>query len=109
MKKYYRVKIGYGKDDFISIDESDLQKAIKVQISGKVALFKEGTISGNHIIAIVPDYNRMLGVNRDYQLTGEDYDRLGPKVLTDCSRLLETTKAEVEAQLTGRPVLALTN
>lgn len=77
--KYFRVKIGYGKDDFISVDETELPRAIIAQGTGRVAVFKEGTVAGNHIMAIVPDYQRALGFARDYQLSGEDYSELGSK------------------------------
>lgn len=101
--KYFRVKIGYGKDDFISIDETELPRAIIAQGTGRVAVFKEGTVAGNHIAAIVPDYQRALGYARDYTLNGEDYAELGTKKDEHLDMLVEATK---QANLTigsGKP------
>lgn len=75
--KYFKVKIGYGRDDFISIDETELELALRASGNGKMAVFKEGAISGNNIMAILPDWNKEMGWNRDYQLTGEDYELIG--------------------------------
>jgi hypothetical protein len=96
--KHFKVKIGFGKDDYISITEAELATAVRAQITGKVALFEEGSISGNNIIAITPDYNRALGYNRDYQLEGEDYKILGNRV-NEYRELLENTKIQVNQQL----------
>jgi len=94
--KYYRVKIGYGKDDFISVDETELERAIFAQGSGKVGVFKEGTVGGNHIMAIIPDYQRLMGWGRDYQLTGEDYDYVGKKERREHENFLIETKHKIE-------------
>lgn len=90
--KYFRVKIGYGKDDFISIDETELETAIRAQVTGKVAVFQEGTVSGNSIQAVVPDYNRVLGLNRGYSLTSEDYALLGAETIKQHRMALQKAK-----------------
>lgn len=90
--KYYRVKYGYGKDDFYSIPEEDLAKAMRAQANGTILICDEGTIAGNNIMGISPDYNRALGVNRDYALTGEDYNELGAATIKDHCNFFADTK-----------------
>jgi hypothetical protein len=102
-KKYFKVQKGYGADDYITIDESELPTAIRAQVTGKVALFTEGTVSGNHIISITPDFNRMMGWNRNYQLSGEDYSYIGNKLITECRNMLEEAKLQASAQLGSCP------
>lgn len=97
--KYFRVRIGYGLDNFISIDQTELAMALRAQITGRVGLFKEGTVTGKNIISITPDYNRMEGYNRDYQLNGEDYERIGKEKLDEYRKFLEKTKNEVDLAL----------
>ena len=92
---YFKVQKGYGADDYISIDETELRKAIVAQVKGQVAIFKEGTISGNSIMSITPDWNKIMGWNRDYKLTGEDYDHIGSKKISDSRLLIENTLNEV--------------
>lgn len=92
---YYRIKYGYGKDEFYSVDETELPKAIRAQINGTVAIFNEGTIAGNSIMAIMPDLNRAMGYNRDYQLTGEDYAEIGQKRQDEHRLFLENAKMAI--------------
>lgn len=99
--KYYRVKTGYGKDDFISVDETELPMAVRAQISGRVAVFKGGTAAGNNIMTIIPDYQRAMGWNRDYQLTGEDYDEIGPTKQREYQNLLQETTYQINNQLSS--------
>lgn len=94
--KHFRVKFGFKNDDFISIDETELSKALRAQIKGSVAVFKEGSIAGNLITMILPDYQKDMGWNRDYQLTGEDYDEIGKKRQLSYTSLIENTKREIQ-------------
>ena len=96
--KYFKVKFGYGADDYITIDETELEKALRAQGMGLVAVFNGGSIAGNSIISILPDWNKVMGWNRDYQLTGEDYTAIGQKRESEYRDLLETTRMNV-AQL----------
>lgn len=97
MKNYYfKVQKGYHADDYISIDSSELPKAMRAQVTGKIAIFNNGTVSGNHIISITPDYNRIMGWKRDYHLTGEDYEHIGSATVNACRDLLENAKREAE-------------
>ena len=46
-------------------------------------------------MAIIPDYQRELGYNREYILTGEDYAQIGKKRMREYTDLLlETTRSE---------------
>lgn len=96
MSKYFKVKIGYGADDYISIDDSELRVALKAQATGQVAVFKNGSVSGNHIMSILPDWNRVMGYNRDYKLTGEDYLYIGEDTQDEYRDLIETTTNEIK-------------
>ena len=83
--------------------------AIRAQVTGRVAIFDEGTVSGNHIIAIIPDYQREKGWGRDYQLTGEDYDEIGRASVNEHRELLEKTKITIQSQLGTRDTNLLGN
>lgn len=94
--KHFRVKYGYKNDEFISVDEQELGMATRARLSGKTGVFKEGIVAGDKIIAIVPDWQRVMGWNRDYNLVGEDYDHIGPKIQREYQNLLEETKYQIE-------------
>lgn len=67
---YFKVKVGFGPNDFISIDQEDYPKAVRAQVTGKVAIFKNGeTASGSSIQTILPDYGKSMGYKREYQVS----------------------------------------
>lgn len=94
MEKYFRVRIGHSPNEFVSVSQEELLTAIRAQVTGKVGIFKRGTVSGNHIISITPDYQRMLGWNQDYQLTGEDWSCVGDRLVNECQDILEQAHAQ---------------
>lgn len=64
---------GFGQDDFIPIDESELEAALYAHITGNKAFFNSGSITGSHISAIMPDYHRSMGWNYGYKMQPEDW------------------------------------
>lgn len=98
--RYFRVQYGFNPDDYFSVDEVEMQKALKAQITGALCVLNEGTIQGERIISIRPDYNRIMGWKRDYKLTGEDYDYIGQKTIEDYERFIADTKLLVQ----GKPI-----
>lgn len=95
--KYFRVKFGFNNDDFISIDENELPMAIRAHITGKIGVFKEGSVSGDKIITITPDLNKLMKWNRTYQPTAEDYGELPEKTLDEHREFLQN----ITLQITG--------
>lgn len=102
--KYFKVQKGFG-NDFISIDETELPQAMRAQITGKVAIFKEGTVSGNSIMSITPDLNRIMGWNRDYQMNGEDWKAVG-SMMGEYREYLENTKLAIEGKKPEQKVIS---
>lgn len=107
--KYFRVKTGYGKDEFISVDETEVAMAFRAQVNGGVLVAKEGTVSGNHIVSITPDYNREMGYKRDYILQGEDYEQIGAKKQEDYRLFLEDTRLALEGKKREEPRKAISD
>ncbi len=103
--KYFRVYFGFGKDDFLSIPQTELPKAINAQVTGKVALLESGSIAGNNIHRIVPDYQREMGYHRDYQLASDDYVAIGNKAKTEFEGIYLLAKTNVERHIQGLPPL----
>jgi hypothetical protein len=102
--KYFKVKIGYKDDEFISIDQSELKKALIAQVNGSIAIFNEGSIAGNSIISITPDYNREMGYNRDYRLGGEDYEHIGSKRVEESRMMIENAYKEASV-IQNNPII----
>ena len=77
--RYFRVKVGYGSGDFISIDETELEMALYVFINDSKAVFKNGVVRGKDIIAITEDWHKALGINPEWKLDTDDWNEIERK------------------------------
>ncbi len=77
--KYFKVKTGFEAEDSISITQDELEKAIYAQITGKVAIFRNGTIRGNNIISITEDWHTEMGYNKSHVLEDDDFAEISQR------------------------------
>src|SRR3990167_5049286 len=94
--KYYKVMIDY--KNFIPIDDTEVEKAISAWLVDGKALFNEGATS--RIDAVIPDYARIMGWNRGYELQVEDWAEIGAS--KDCAtakRLIADTKLRLQGKM----------
>lgn len=72
MKYYFRVNEGFER--YITTEGvENLLRAKIAMATGKVFNCDTGTIAGNHITSIIPDYNREMGYYPEYELGSEDW------------------------------------
>lgn len=103
---YFRVKTGYGVNDFVSIDQSEYGKAVRAQIKKSVVIFGgRGSVSGASIISVSPDWNRELGYHSDYQIKGEDMAEVPRLRQAQYREFSGTEGINIERQLRGLPPL----
>lgn len=72
--KYYKIVCGFNEEENISINENELAKAISLFMSAKGrALFENGAIRGQDIKRVVPDWHKVMGWNRSWKITPDEY------------------------------------
>ena len=102
----FRVKIGYGANDFVSIGQEEYVRAVKAQIKKTVFMPQSGgSISGGSIISVLPDWNKELGYNSDYQLKAEDLQEVPRIRQAKYREFMEDQKTNIERQAQGFPAL----
>ena len=72
----YKIIHGYDAEDYIQIDDNELEKAFYCFLMKKDGVYSGGAVRGSQIMAIQPDYHRVMGWNRGYKLGAEDYEDL---------------------------------
>jgi len=110
--KYFKIKIGYDKSEFISIDETELEKAIGVFLTDGKGIFQNGVARGQDIIAIQEDWNKALGINPDWKLTPDDHNEMARRgiakaykgVITGVTQRVEYLMKNNQSHLIGRNV-----
>lgn len=76
---FYKIIHGFGVEDYIQIEASELQKAYYCFLMKKDAVFSGGAIKGTQILEIKPDYHRAMNWNIGYKLGVDDYEELKRK------------------------------
>lgn len=70
--RYFRIKKGYRDNEFISIDETELEKAFAVFLTDGKGIFKNGMVRGQDIIDIKEDWNKAMGYNQEHKIEALD-------------------------------------
>ena len=95
--KYFKIIWGYDAEDYVEIDETELEKAQFAHITKKDAIYSGGSLTGSKIIAIQPDYHRIMGWNRGYKLGALDYEELSEKGIDkSCQKFLADKKEKIQ-------------
>ena len=76
---YFKIKVGYAEDEYISIDDTELETALDVFINDKKGVFTNGVCRGKDIIAITEDYNKEMGWKPTHKLDADDWEELRSK------------------------------
>lgn len=80
--KYFRIKVGYGESEFVSIDETELETAIYIFLKDSKGVFKNGVVRGKDIIAITEDWHKEMDWNVGYKLQDVDWAELKDRGIT---------------------------
>jgi len=103
--RYFKIKTGYKDEDFIPIDETELEVAMYAFLTDSKAVFKNGVVNGKNIMSITEDWHRAKGWNYGYKLTPEDF----AEISRDCGEyvgLIAEVKNNVQRIIeSGRPEL----
>ena len=96
MKKYYfKVKFGFEKTEYVTVDEYEVEKAIFAQIKGTPVQLGTSFINGKHIISITPDYHKHTGWNDWYEpKSTEDFLQI-KRDCPDYEGIIENKKGRV--------------
>lgn len=100
---YYKIIHGYNSEEYIEIEENELEKAFYVFLTKKDAVFSGGAVKGGQILFIKPDFHRTMGWHRGYKLDDWDYAELSDrKIDRKMQGVLENTKEKVQYLISTR-------
>lgn len=104
---YFKIKYGFKEGEYISVDEKELVKALRAQVGGGVVIFKGGSVAGNNIISITPDYNRAMGWNHGYVPSGEDMRGIDGRIIVSHVQALQNASQGLKGLSSGPEVKRL--
>lgn len=79
MNYFYKITHGFNAEDYIEINENEVEKAYGAFLQKKDAIFSGGAIKAGMIQTIKPNYHKTMGWNRGYKLGELDYEELAQK------------------------------
>lgn len=102
-KRYFRVKYGYSINEFISIPEEYLAKAIYAFQKQSLFYFNDRIINGKEIKTITPDYHVHTGWNDWYEpKSAEDFRQIERDCPDYTGYIDAGTKLALEAMRSGK-------
>ncbi len=97
MKYYYKLITGFAPEDYIQIEESELDKANYCFLEKKDTVYSGGAVRGSLINSIKPDFHRIMGWNRGHKLDSFDYEELSDKGIDrECNNRIGESKNKVD-------------
>jgi len=76
-KRFFKVKYGFNASDQVSIEESELEKALYAQIKGVPIQLGQAYINGRNIISVTPHWHKHTGWYDYYEPNGgEDWNQI---------------------------------
>jgi len=95
-KLYFKAIYGFDAEDYIPVEEDELEKAIYAHMTGSKTILKGGSMSGDKIHHVVEDAHRTMGWNRGYKLGSDDYAELREKGIdTKLQKTIGKTKERI--------------
>lgn len=107
-KRYFKVVYGFSEDEYLTVDETEVKKAIYAHLTGKKTAFNSGSVSGDKIIVIKEDWHKELGYNRGYKLKPEDYAEIEATVAKKYVGLIARAQEEVKQALRENRLVDIT-
>lgn len=75
--KYFKVKFGFGSNDFASVKDEEVEKAIYAQLKGVPVRLGNSFVNGRNIISITPHYHKYTGWFDSYEpVDGDDWKQI---------------------------------
>lgn len=94
MNFYYKIIHGFNPEDYIGIEESEVEKAYGAFLQKKDAVFSGGAIKAGLIQMIKPDFHKTMGWNRGHKLDEYDFAELSEKGIDRKMEHFLSTKEE---------------
>lgn len=75
--KYFKVRFGFGVNDFVSVKDEEVEKAIYAQVKGTPTRLGNSFVNGRNIVSITPHYHKYTGWFDSYEpQDGEDWKQI---------------------------------